>query len=71
MARIRSVRKTARLIVTIEFLLKAQVTARCCRPRSRIGAIDHPLSTLTESEIKVRDAQATGQRLLIWRGLSL
>lgn len=45
--------------------------ARCCRPRSRIGAIDHPLSTLTESEIKMRAAQAAGQRVLIWRGLSL
>ena len=41
--------------------------ARCCRPRSRIGAIDHPLSTLTESEIKVRAAQAAGQRALLVR----
>ena len=71
MARARSVRKMAALIVVIEFLLEAQVQGVAIAHDLVSVVIYHPLSTLTEAEIEVRAVQSLGQRVLIWRRRSL
>ena len=58
------------VIVTTEFLHEAEVQREALGMRDLAPAvIDHPLSTLTETEIEARAEQAVGQCLAVWRGL--
>jgi len=57
------------VIVTAEFLHEAEVQRDALGMRDLAPVvIDHPLSTLTEAEIKARAEQAIVQCLAIWRG---
>jgi hypothetical protein len=57
------------VVVTSEFLHEAEVQrAALGMPDLNPVVIDHPLSTISESEIDARAAQAADQCIAIWRG---
>jgi len=57
------------VIVTAEFLHEAEVQRDALGMRDLAPVvIDHPLSTLSESEIEARAEQAVVQSLAVWCG---
>ena len=66
--RLEALGRPTAVVVTTEFLHEARVQ------RDALGlaelapvVIDHPLSTLTETQIEARAAQAAPQCLAVWR----
>jgi hypothetical protein len=57
------------VVVTREFLHEAEVQrAALGMPDLNLVVIDHPLSTISDSEIDARAAKAAEQSVRIWRG---
>jgi hypothetical protein len=55
------------VVVTSEFLHEAEVQrAALGMPNLNPVVVDHPLSTISETEIDARAAQATDQSTKIW-----
>ena len=60
------------MVVTTEFCHEAEVQRDALGMPDLIPVvIDHPLSTLSETEIDARAAQAAEQAIARWLGLSL
>ena len=60
------------VIVTGEFVHEAEVQRNALGMRELVPVvIDHPLSTLTDSEIDRRAQQASGQCVAVWIGSPL
>ena len=57
------------VIVTTEFLHEARVQREALGMQELVPVvIDHPLSSLSEEEIRARAAQALGQVISVWQG---
>jgi hypothetical protein len=62
--------RPAAVIVTTEFLHEAEVQrAALGMPDLRPVVIDHPLSTISDTEIDARAAQAAEQAAAVWFGM--
>jgi len=59
----------AAVIVTTEFLREARVQREALGMKDLVPVvIDHPLSSISDEEIRNRAAQALGQIIGVWQG---